>query len=98
MAGAGAASGSEAVSGLGAQLRKAAFLFLLPPLSIWSMQVDSDDIMVVRLPNISFMEGSSSPDVQSHSLSEGAVSVTVFYTALPFLEDLVVALFFGGIF
>ena len=81
-----------------ARLRKRTFLFFLPPPSILSMWVDSDDTMAVRFLNISFMEGSSSPDVQSDSWSEGAVGVTVFFMALPFLEDFVVALFFGGFF
>ena len=98
MTGVGVASGSKAVSGVVAQLWKATFLFFLPPPFFWSMRVDSDDIMMVRLLKISFMESSSSPYVQSDSWSEGAVGVPVFFMALPFVEDLVVALFFGGIF
>ena len=99
MAGVGAALGGEAVSGVGAQLQKASFLFILPLPSIWSMRMDSDDIMAVRLLNISFNEGSSSHrNVHSDSWSEGAMGVTFFFMALTFLEDLVVALFFGGIF
>ena len=50
--------------------------------------------MAVRLLNISFMEGSSSQDVQSDSLSEGAIDETVFLTALHFMVDLVIALCF----
>ena len=87
------ASDDEAVSGIGAWLWKATFLFFLPPPSIWSMQMDSKDIMAVRLLNISFTEGSSSPDVQFTRGQKGPQGETVFLTDLPFLADLVVAFF-----
>ena len=90
------ASGGEEVSETGARLRKATFLFFLPPPSIWSICVVNKVIMEVKFWNISFMEGSSPPEVQSDSCSEVTIVDTFFFMALPFLADRVVALFLWG--
>ena len=78
------------------QSRAVNFLLFLPPPSILFSLEFIIAIMAVRLRTVFRMDDSSSSEAQSVSLSDCTTAAGLVRTTLPFLVDLVVALFLGG--